>query len=238
MVNLTTDTLLLSAACPLKRQKHMASVLDVGCGDGALGALMRLRNDNFCYTGVDINPELISAAKADGNFKFVEADFLNWYQKDFYNSFDHLISNPPYFLRPNGRVSPNTLRETARGISLEDAARWIDYCWKYLKPLGWFSLIWPANLLSDLMTFVDGKASHLILLPVQTAAEKSPIRFIVLMRKPAKKIQQAEVDYLHPIKFWGEERAELEDCILNKQTSLWTYLKQKDLNLPQVLPSC
>ncbi|MGB0844598.1 MAG: methyltransferase, partial [Alphaproteobacteria bacterium] len=234
MTKMTTDTLLLSAACPLKRQHQKQTILDAGCGSGVLGTLMRQRGTGFTYTGVEIDTELFDCTTVDEGISFIGADFLNWRQMDLYMAFDHVISNPPYFLRPNGRTSPNAQRETARGISLEDAELWVETCWKYLKPLGWFSLVWPSNLLSNLMTFVDGRASHMIFLPIQTAAEKSPIRFIVLMRKPAKKIQQAEVDYLHPLQFWGEERVVIENILFNGKASLWQYLKSKDLKLPQI----
>ena len=56
------------------------SVLDIGCGNGRLIALLRARcPGGFGYTGVDSSAELLALARAreqDAALRFVEADFV------------------------------------------------------------------------------------------------------------------------------------------------------------------
>jgi SAM-dependent methyltransferase len=74
--------------------QNVNSVLDVGCGYGNLVAYLR-ENQDFQgeYTGIDILPEFINAAKNlygdDGRNKFIQGNFLTY---EWQESYDVVIS--------------------------------------------------------------------------------------------------------------------------------------------------
>lgn len=65
------------------------SILDVGCGFGDLYDFLKRKNLDFSYTGIDINPEMIKAAKEKhSNAEFQTIDFGN---PEFTDKFDYIF---------------------------------------------------------------------------------------------------------------------------------------------------
>lgn len=115
------DALLLAAAVPPGRH---AALLDcgTGCGAAALGAL--LRSPGLRGVGLDLQPELIQAARLNAErlglgqrFAAETVDFRN--EPDpalkalLQASFDCCIMNPPYRILGRGRLPSSELRARA-----------------------------------------------------------------------------------------------------------------------------
>ncbi|MDC1004968.1 methyltransferase domain-containing protein [Opitutales bacterium] len=60
------------------KDESKVSLLDVGCGYGALADLVHERNLNISYTGIDLVDEMVSAAqKRHPKFNFISGDIMN-----------------------------------------------------------------------------------------------------------------------------------------------------------------
>jgi tRNA1Val (adenine37-N6)-methyltransferase len=99
-LKVSTDAILLGASVQLP--STTLKVLDVGTGSGVIALLLASRHENAQITGID--PDL--GAFTDAQFNFLQSKFaqqLNAVQtaledlpKD--NTYDAIVSNPPYFL--------------------------------------------------------------------------------------------------------------------------------------------
>ena len=70
---------------------NLPTLLDVGCGYGALYDYIKSENIEVIYTGVDIVDDMIlSASHRNPNASFVCADFFD---PSFYGSFDYVVCN-------------------------------------------------------------------------------------------------------------------------------------------------
>jgi SAM-dependent methyltransferase len=86
------------------------NVLDIGCGNGRLIALLRARYpDGFAYTGVDFSAALLAMARARGDdLRFIEADF---------------VANDPERALPAGEYDLVALLGVLHHVPGEDARR-------------------------------------------------------------------------------------------------------------------
>ncbi|MFT4789686.1 MAG: release factor glutamine methyltransferase, partial [Paraglaciecola sp.] len=78
---------------------HDAQVLDLGTGTGAIALALASENPNWQVTGVDVNPDAVLLAKANGvanqlkHVRFLPSD---WFSALDGNKFALIVSNPPY----------------------------------------------------------------------------------------------------------------------------------------------
>ena len=82
-------------------------ILDIGTGSGCIAIALKKHHPEWQITGIDISPEAIEVAKENAHRNNVEVDFqvadifgsieqiIN-YQSSIINSFDVIVSNPPY----------------------------------------------------------------------------------------------------------------------------------------------
>ncbi len=145
---LGTDSVLLSHFVSLRRGSRVA---DLGAGCGTLGLLLAGRDPSCTVTGI----ELDDAAYAMGlenltlnalpQLRLIQADIRQIRQVLPPGSFDHVISNPPYFPVGSGKAANAyrseltlTLQELCQG------AAWL------LPSGGTFSLVHRPERLCDL----------------------------------------------------------------------------------------
>ncbi len=115
----STDSLLISSfvSVPFK-----ARILDLGTGSGVipLGIILRNLEKQITITGMDVNPEMVSAAQANvdrlGFSEEISIVRANVCQPDFApsGSYDLVVSNPPYRSEGRGRSCPDESKNKAR----------------------------------------------------------------------------------------------------------------------------
>lgn len=112
------DAVLAAHFC---RPQSGAHVLDLGCGSGVISLILAYRHPGLQVTGLEIQPELVSLARDNINANsmterasVIEGDLRNI--KEYFppESFDIVVSNPPYRDPGSGRVSPTDQRARAR----------------------------------------------------------------------------------------------------------------------------
>ena len=131
---LSTDSVLLEDFANMKRVK---SCLDLGSGAGVLCVLLAEKNPGAAITGIELQPyfaELsrrnLSENNMDGRTEILTADLREHRKLVKAESFDLVVSNPPYFAENSGLSAPTSHRAQAReekNCKLSDicaAAKW------------------------------------------------------------------------------------------------------------------
>lgn len=180
------DTIFLSAAL---QPKGPEKVLDVGSGVGTGAMALAFRCPHVTVTGIEIQPDLCELAHQNvetNNF----ADRVNVIHGDILfppavfkeNSFDQVMTNPPYYEDGRSQSSPDPGKAQAH-IETADLDVWIKRCLKLLKPKGIFTIIHRAERLSEILTPLENLAGDIVIYPLWPGLDKSARRVLVQARK-------------------------------------------------------
>ena len=135
------------------------TVLDAGCGTGAVGLCLMARIPNIKMTALDISPEMLSAAQQnfklnDQSAEFINADILSWRTA---RTFDAVITNPPYF---HGTPAKHNAHHNT------DLTLWIQRCAARVKPGGTFATIIDASETATVIAAMARTLGDIKILPL------------------------------------------------------------------------
>jgi tRNA1(Val) A37 N6-methylase TrmN6 len=178
------DAVILAAAVPAAAGDR---VLELGCGAGAASLCLGVRVSGVDLTGVEVQlayAELArgNAARAGIDFRVVEADLRDLPRALRCESFDHVITNPPYFRRHEGTVA----RDPGRGRSLSETIPlriWIDVALRRLRAGGWLTLIHRIERLPEVLAALEGRAGATEVVPLASRAGRAPGLFVLRSAK-------------------------------------------------------
>lgn len=151
---LSTDSVLLAAFVNMTRVRRC---LDIGSGAGVLEVLLAHRAPTAKIVGVELLPE--AAELSVGNLSengltdrvsILNADVRAIRELQGAESFDLVVSNPPYFAENSGYSAPAAGRAAAReenGLTLTELCRCAAYA---LRWGGCFALVHRPERLSEL----------------------------------------------------------------------------------------
>ena len=152
---LSTDSMVLA---DFIRVPANSRVLDLGCGCGALDLLLLGREDRLQITGVELQAEAAETAaenlRSSGfsdRFSVISSDLRAHRSFLSANSFDAVISNPPYYPPSSGQTSAEPALAIARSelyCTLPDLCRCASYA---LRFGGSFTLVHKPERLADLI---------------------------------------------------------------------------------------
>ena len=105
------DPILLAAAIPAKPGER---VFDVGAGAGAASLALAARLSNIEIQGIEIQAEYVELARENAKqnkfqdvVSFFDGDISKIGNKSTLDSFNHVMTNPPFIKFGQGRVSKN-----------------------------------------------------------------------------------------------------------------------------------
>ncbi len=135
-------------------------VLDIGTGCGIIPLLMVFRQPTLKATGIEIqdteNAEKnVSANKME--IKIVHDDFLEWAQREELESFDLIVSNPPYRKINSGRTNPDPEKAIARHELKLNLPSMLDKAQPILKKGGHITLAYPPLRLQETLGELESR---------------------------------------------------------------------------------
>ncbi len=177
------DPVLLAASVPAKPGQ---SVLELGCGVGVASLCLSSRVADLNLTGLELQAEYASLATQNAetnnaNMKVVVGDLSQMPSDLRQTSFNHVIANPPYFLRDRSVSATDQGRETAMG---EDTplVDWVTAAAKRLAPKGTATFIHRADRLDDLLASMVGRLGSVQVLPLVPRSGRDA-RLVILSAK-------------------------------------------------------
>ncbi len=135
----------------IKENKNVNSVLDIGTGSGCIPIAIKKNLNSASVHGCDISEHALSTAQKNAelnNIKisFIKTDVLNKdvFSKDVNNTFDVIVSNPPYIKRSEETslskhvvdFEPSLALFVEGGDAIIFYKRIIELCEKFLNPNG------------------------------------------------------------------------------------------------------
>ncbi|GAB6138924.1 tRNA1(Val) (adenine(37)-N6)-methyltransferase [Halanaerobaculum tunisiense] len=142
--------------------KCESQVLDLGTGTGVLPHLLQAKYDLADIWGIDIQQEVIDMAQRSAKYNGLQTR-LNFLQLDLKEaldyfgseSFNYIVSNPPYLKVDSGQVSPHQEVAIARcelKCSLEDVVKTSNQLVKYG---GQVAYVYRAQRLAELLALME-----------------------------------------------------------------------------------
>ena len=170
----------------LKYKINDVLVADVGSGVGTISLIIAYKNKKIKLTAIENNDQYLELAEENiinNNFQ-KQINLLNCYilnvNKDFFNTFDIFVSNPPFYKEYKNR-SKNELENYAKVIT--NLEQWINNSVKLLKSKGMIFLIITSEILDLVLYHLRVKTGSFKIFPFWPNYKKSSKRIILVARK-------------------------------------------------------
>jgi tRNA1(Val) A37 N6-methylase TrmN6 len=165
------------------------TVLDLGCGVGVAMLCLQARLPGLILTGVEIQPELAALARrnlAENGFEgsIYDTDASDLPAELKAQTFDHVMTNPPFFQREVGTNARNPSREAGRRETM-DLGRWIGIALRRLRPGGTLVMVNRIERLPDCLSSMNGRLGDLRILPLSARTGRPAKLFILKGKKGA-----------------------------------------------------
>ncbi len=182
------DAVMLAASIPAQSEDH---VLDVGAGVGVASLCLASRCAAAKVTGLEVQATLVATARKNSERNALKASVCvvegsvtekaaSLADKGAaYGSFDHVMTNPPFYEAGKVWGSPNDSK--ARAHALEEVAldEWLRVTCAMAKPKGTVTIIHRADALPELLKGVEGKLGGLIAFPLWPSADAEANRILL-----------------------------------------------------------
>jgi len=157
----TIDPILLAGFAQCKTGETW---IDLGCGSGVLPLLLARREAGLQITGIEIDPASAERAcrnvilnKLDKQIDIIHGDLRELRQTHDAQSWDVIITNPPYRRPESGRVSSGADRAIARHELQGNLDDFLEASRYLLKNGGRFYAIYLAERLPELLVKMSAK---------------------------------------------------------------------------------
>ncbi|MCC4242321.1 tRNA1(Val) (adenine(37)-N6)-methyltransferase [Thalassospira povalilytica] len=182
------DAVLLAASVSINSRRD-EKILDVGAAVGSAGLCVAKRLEDAKVTGVELQDDLyalfcrnVVENELAGRVNPVHGDINDASLPLVAESFDQVISNPPYYA--GGTRPANESRATAHQEGSADLKDWIGFCLKMVRQKGRITLVHRADHLDRIIGLLHGRAGDMTVYPIWSKADSdAPLRVIVSARK-------------------------------------------------------
>lgn len=134
-------------------------ILDIGTGNGIIPILLFSKEKGENITGIDIQKENVELAeknvklnRLDESIKIVHGDVKEY---SMGNSFDYIVSNPPYMKVDGKKQNILSCKSIARHEVKLDLLQLVQNAKRLLKPIGSFSLIHRSYRFTDISRILE-----------------------------------------------------------------------------------
>ncbi|MGJ8595795.1 tRNA1(Val) (adenine(37)-N6)-methyltransferase [Sulfitobacter sp.] len=178
------DPVLLAATIPAVSGQR---VLELGCGVGAAILCLGARVQGLSLTGIEREEiyATLAARNGEGALEVVQADIAALPLTLRQRQFDHVLANPPYWLREASIAAGDPMREAALGEETP-LALWVETAAKRLAPKGLLHIIHRAERLPDILAALPHDMGGIEVLPIAARQGRAAERVIVRARKSGR----------------------------------------------------
>ncbi|MBR5102452.1 MAG: methyltransferase [Muribaculaceae bacterium] len=206
-----TDGVLVGAWAKVERSRH---ILDVGTGCGLIALMVAQRNSECSIKAIDIDEIAVNEARynvsqspCSERIEVMLADF-NTLIEESGEQFDHIISNPPFFV--NSLLPPQESKAKAKhGVSLS-FEKLISGAKKLLVECGRLSIITPADCYEQIIAITRNEKMNVSrltkVIPVEGHEAKRILWEIV---KGEAEIEESELTIENAERTYTEEYKKL-----------------------------
>jgi tRNA1Val (adenine37-N6)-methyltransferase len=138
------------------------SVLDIGTGCGIIPLLMVQRQADVHITAVEIQDSSQAQKNIHDNametqISLIHGDFIKEAENMATESFDHIVSNPPYRKVQTGRINPDSGKAMARHELTLNLGSLLDKSVRLLKRGGQISLAYPPERMTETLRELESR---------------------------------------------------------------------------------
>ncbi|GLI56174.1 16S rRNA methyltransferase [Propionigenium maris DSM 9537] len=141
------------------RGKSRAKILEIGSGTGIIPILLCQRNAASDITALEIQREMAELTQRNLRRNSMEdrVRVLNMDVKELRegNTYDCVISNPPYMTIDGKKINPNDSRAVARHEISLNLRELVENAKRLLKPRGQFYMIHRSYRLSEILVELE-----------------------------------------------------------------------------------
>ncbi|MGB6127574.1 MAG: methyltransferase [Psychrilyobacter sp.] len=131
-------------------------LLDIGTGTGIISLILSRNSKVDNVTSVEIQEKMADMAKrsVEKNHLIEKIEVLNIDIKKLNrgNTYDYIVSNPPYMKSSNGKVNPHSMKAISRHEITLNLKELIDESRRLLKPGGSLTLIYRSERMVELLS--------------------------------------------------------------------------------------
>lgn len=177
------DPILLASHVEIKPN---LSILDAGCGIGAISLILKHTEPSLDITAIDIDSDMIDLCKKNSENNELPLNIFNHsIDSKFLKrmNFDYVVTNPPFYSISEFRISNRRRSANFETINLKT---WLQLCFKRLKSRGNLYIIHIAERLSAVLSAIDDHAGKIEVTPVHSYKDRPAKRVIVKCKKGSK----------------------------------------------------
>lgn len=134
-------------------------LLDIGTGTGIISLILSRNSKVDNVTSVEIQEKMADMAKrsVEKNHLIEKIEVLNIDIKNLNrgNSYDYIVSNPPYMKSFNGKVNPHSMKAISRHEITLNLKELITESRRLLKPGGSLTLIYRSERMVELLNILS-----------------------------------------------------------------------------------
>ena len=184
------DAVLLATSI---KPKESQKILDLGCGAGAVSLCVLANHPNVFVTGLEIMKDTVDVAKLNAeennfklNFRPMLGSIADTPPTIETNSFDLVLSNPPYAVNGTTSFSSNIQKKIAHVETNTNIEMWIKVAAAALKNKGIISLIHRADRLDHLLSALRPYFGEIIIHPLWPKSGRKANRILIKAKKGSK----------------------------------------------------
>jgi len=139
--------------------KNNAKVIDLGTGTGILGFLIIAKTKASKIVGVEVQNEIADMAKRSillnnlqEKFEIINSNILDVDKVLNVESFDVVITNPPYKKMNSGKINDNKIKLISRHEVMADLNDFVRVSFRMLKDKGTLYMVHRAERLVDILS--------------------------------------------------------------------------------------
>jgi tRNA1(Val) A37 N6-methylase TrmN6 len=175
------DAFWLAASVP--KLPESTAVLDMACGNGAVGLSLLVRQPSLMLTGLDCDAAVLAEAKANAaiNQRSVVWQHADAFTTPYLAPYPVVVCNPPFHARANGHETADPRKALAHG--LDDMAAWVHAWHSALAENGRLYAILHADLEDAVIQALTPFDGELWLAPLITHPNRAAKRMLVCWHK-------------------------------------------------------